>query len=100
MVDGPQFFTELRRRAQWGCQVTAALRRLGRRSDEPVPKQLSTYEVVIAGVTVAIVLAMLAVVATEESSTHSLICDEPQIIAITETATGVVVRCGAVEGEP
>ena len=58
------------------------------------------YEIAVAGVTVAIVLAMLAAVATEGSQTSSLVCDEPRIIAVTETATGVVVLCGGVEGEP
>lgn len=58
------------------------------------------YEIVIAGVTVAIVLAMIAVVVAEADQPPALVCDEPQVIAVTETATGVVVRCGAVEGEP
>lgn len=58
------------------------------------------YEIVVAIVTVAIVLAMLAVVAAEGPQTSSLVCDEPRIITVTETATGVVVLCGSVEGEP
>lgn len=57
------------------------------------------YDLLVTIVTVAIVLAMIAVVATEGQS-PSLVCDEPQVIAVTETATGVVVRCGPVEGEP
>lgn len=58
------------------------------------------YEIAIAGVIVAIVLAMIAVVVAEADRPAELICDEPQVIAVTETATGVVVRCGPVEGEP
>jgi len=58
------------------------------------------YEIMIAGVTVAIVLAMIAVVVAEADRPPALVCDEPRIIAVTETATGVVVRCGAVEVDP
>lgn len=58
------------------------------------------YEILVTTVVVAIVLAMIAVVVAEAGQPPALVCDEPQVIAVTETATGVVVRCGPVEGEP
>lgn len=57
------------------------------------------YEILVTTVVVAIVLVMITVVVAEADRPTELVCDEPQVIAVTETATGVVVRCGAVEGE-
>lgn len=59
----------------------------------------TTYECMFATVVIAILSGMLAVVWHEATHPFEMVCVEPKVIAVTETATGVVVRCIDVEDE-